>query len=263
MSALRDAMRALSATLSASLGRTGVVAHRLTKGELREEELREAFRPHFPRRFELTSGVIVNLTGAESLQQDLILADSATVPPLIASGSLTVQPIEAVVASIEVKSRATSETVRDGVLKALSVAALVPSTPRGFTQHDGASIGFGETTAKPFGGIIAFESSASRDTVVSAFADAHPRDRPTDKCNALVIPGQFCLCWAGADGGLAPLAGAESPRIAVIDAGEDSLLVFYVTLMQAIRDFRPLTLSMVDYFQAAGVELSAQHFDLS
>ena len=71
-----------------------------------------------PVRERLARGIVVNASGAQSKQQDVIIADSAIVPPLIAGGGLTVQPVEAVVGTLEVKSSATAETVRDGVAKA-------------------------------------------------------------------------------------------------------------------------------------------------
>lgn len=261
MTPLRDAMRALSAQLSASLERSGIVSHTLTKGEMREEDFREALRPYVPRRFEITSGVVVNARGAQSKQQDVILADSSQVPPLIATGGLTVQPIEAIVATLEVKSAATPASVRDGVAKALSVAELMADGPRGFAQQSGAGIGFGQTTAKPFSGIVALTSNGSRPALIEAFATAHPRNQPSNKCSALVVPEEFCLLWASSDGRLAPLAGADVARLAVIDAGHDSLLLFYVALIEAIRQYHAPSLSLLDYFQAAGVDLSVSFFE--
>ena len=213
MSALKEAMRALSGSLAASLDKTGVVGHALTKGELREEDLRAALRPHLPGRFELTSGIVVNASGAQSKQQDVIIADSATVPPFIASGGLTVQPVEAVVATLEVKSSATAETVRDGVAKALSVAALLPDTKRKATEVTGGAVKFVSTAAKPFAGILALEARAARDALLQAFANAHPREALPNRCNAIVVPGEFCACWATAEGHLAPLAGADAPKL--------------------------------------------------
>lgn len=261
MSALRDAMRALSAELSASLERTSSIGHRLTKGELREEDVRAVFRPYIPRRYELNSGVVANAAGQQSRQQDVIVADGSDVPPLIASGGLKVQPIEAVVATIEIKSDATIEAVRDGVSKAVTVAALLPDSKRGFTRSTGSGVVFGETAAKPFGGLLALRPAAPRETLLRAFVNAHPRDAPLNRCDALAVADQFVVTWASPDGRLMPLASAEASRLACVDAGRDSLLVFYVTLMQALRDYSAPALDLTTYFDAAGIESSVQYYD--
>ncbi len=77
----------------------------------------------------------------------------------------------------------------------------------------------------------------------------------------MVVPGEFCLCWASADGNLSPLAGSAAPKVACVEAGDDSLLVFYVTSMEAIRQYTAPALNLADYFQAAGVDLQVRFVD--
>jgi hypothetical protein len=86
MSTLRDAMRALGAGLTAAVQRTAQIEHALTKGEARETALREQLRPHIPKRYGVSSGIVVNLAGEQSRQQDVIVSDAVENPPFIAEG---------------------------------------------------------------------------------------------------------------------------------------------------------------------------------
>lgn len=266
MSILRDAMHALSSELVASVKRTEQLEHNLTKGELREDALRNGLRPHIPRRYELTSGIVVNTDGAQSKQQDLIVSDGVENPSFIASGGLAgssagVQPVEAVVATLELKSVATGPLVEDGVGKALSVAALLPDGPRS-AMKPGIGAQLVKTTQfKPFAGFVALSSSASRDTLLSAWTSTHEQRRPWDRLQAIAVVGDFFACWANEDGHWAQLSYPGADRIAVVSAGDDSLLLLYILMMLGIRDYPAPTLDLSKYAEAAGIEPAVELLD--
>jgi hypothetical protein len=125
-------MGELSSALSYAVGASSLIQHRLLKGEFRERRVIAGLRSFIPRRYEISSGVVVNASGDHSRQQDVILSDSMTVPPLLAAGDLGVHLVETVRAVIEVKSMATAQTTRDAVMNVASVKnccriGLVPS----------------------------------------------------------------------------------------------------------------------------------------
>ena len=246
-------MRALSRGLTTSLEATTSVEHNLTKGELREDDLRTALRPHIPRRYELVSGIIVNSSGEQSRQQDVIVSEGTEIPSFIARGGITVQPIEAVVATLEVKSAATPETVTDGVAKAVSVASLLPEGLRTTHKPDIGSQVIRGISETPFAGIVALRSDRSDTSLVEAFIVAHKDVQPHDRCNALVVVGDFVLCWTDGQS-FAALPGASTPRLARIHAGDDALLVFYVLLMLSISRYHRPELDFVAYLDGAGIE---------
>ena len=247
-------MRALSRDLSTSLERTAGVGHNLTKGELREVDLRTAFRPHIPSRFELTSGVIVNSSGGQSKQQDVVVTEAVETPSFIASGGLTVQPIEAVVATIEVKSVATPTTVADSVEKGLSVAALLPDEFRAtYRPRIGAQLVRG-TMETPFAGTVALTSDASRESLVDAWATAQRDVQLHNRCNALVVIGDFFACWADQNASFAAITGhPDATKVARNDAGEDAMLSFYILLMMALTQYNVPMLDLVKYLDEAGL----------
>jgi len=79
---LREGIGGLSERLRASVRQSSLVKHALTKGEFRESEVADAFRPHLPRRWELSSGVVVNPLGEQSQQQDLSSRTGSSFLPL-------------------------------------------------------------------------------------------------------------------------------------------------------------------------------------
>lgn len=142
---LQHAMGELSSALANAVGATSLIQHRLLKGEFRERRVIAGLRPFIPRRYEMSSGVIVNAGGHFSRQQDIILSDSLLAPPFLAAGELGVHPIEAVAAVIEVKSVATAQAMREAVENIASVKRLASDEPRGF----GASCSSAATCPPP------------------------------------------------------------------------------------------------------------------
>src|SRR4051812_48937859 len=114
-------MHALSTSLRGSLVRSESIGHALTKGEVREEDVADALRPHLPVRFTMSSGVVVNTRGEESSQQDILVTDSSISPPFLTAGRLGLHPAETVAAALEVKSTLTSETLTQSVRGGASV----------------------------------------------------------------------------------------------------------------------------------------------
>lgn len=247
-------MRALSRDLSTSLERTAAVGHSLTKGELREVDLRTALRPHIPSRFELTSGVIVNSSGRQSKQQDVIITETTETPSFIARGGLTVQPIEAVVGTIEVKSVATPASVTDSVEKGLSVAALLPDRLRPTYRPRVGAQSIRGTMETPFAGTVALTSNASRESLIDAWTIAQRDVGLHNRCNALVVIGEFCACWADQNANFAAITGnPDATKVARNDAGEDAMLSFYILLMMALTRYNVPMLDLVKYLDAAGL----------
>jgi hypothetical protein len=90
----RQGMHGLAIRLTAALEASGPLGDSLTKGELREEEIIDAMRPHIPTRYDLVKGVVVTADGQESDPQDIILVDSFTMPPILGRGTTKAVPVE-------------------------------------------------------------------------------------------------------------------------------------------------------------------------
>jgi hypothetical protein len=248
-------MRRLAAGLRASfLGSEGI-DHLLSRGEFRENELAELLRPHVPGRFGRSSGEVTNRTGESSRQQDLLITDAALASPFLSSGRLGVHPIESIYASLEIKTRVDRSGISDAVGNLASLKALQSSEPRAMTSLGSGMLGFGETAQKPFGGIVAFASDVSLDSACRAFLDASRRLPPLDRPNVLFVLDQFTVLWGTDDQKieLDPQAGQAS--LQVFEAGEDSILIFYVALSEWLRAYQPPPLDLLAYLNASGVSM--------
>jgi len=230
------------------------VKHALTKGEFRESEVADAFRPHLPRRWELSSGVVVNPLGEQSQQQDLIISDTFFVPPFVASGGIGVHPVETVSGVFEVKSRGTTADIRDGVQKVASVKALSSDEPTGVRLAKPGAIEFREDVVKPFGAIVCLASEASADSLVNAYLESLAELPTVHRPNALLVLDLVTALWARGQNEHSFFTrpdGAE--RLMQWDVGSDSLFLFYLVLLAALRDAPESALNLEGYLEQAEV----------
>lgn len=78
--------------------------HRYTKGRLRELFVANVLDRYLTAQFGVGSGIVVNQRGDQSDQMDIIIYDNRVLPPFVREQGIGVFPVEAVIATIEVKS---------------------------------------------------------------------------------------------------------------------------------------------------------------
>jgi hypothetical protein len=247
---LQFAMDELSSALSNAVGASSPIQHRLLKGEFRERRVIAGLRSFIPRRYYISSGVIANANGDFSLQQDIILSDSMTVPPVLAAGELGVHLIETVRAVIEVKSKATAQTMREAVKNIASVKRLMPNEPRSFMDMSGGGIAVGETFDKPFGGVIFLDSEAPDITIGNAFRDEVSTLAPNDRPNAVVVVNEFAILWGNLTQGSQALIEPQpmsATEFRLHRFGANALLAFYVVLTKVLADYQAPLLDLISY----------------
>jgi Domain of unknown function (DUF6602) len=254
---LHYAMEELSSALGAAVGASSLIQHRLLKGEFRERRVISGLRTCIPRRYEINSGVVINDSGASSQQQDVILSDSMVAPPFLAAGELSVFPIEAVSAVIEVKSVATSQAVKDAVANIASVKTLMPDIPRALARPGRGLVTVPvSTTLKPFGGILFLGRDISQETVCSAYLEACSGLAPINRPNALVVVNEMTVMWGTVPADLpAPRIHpdpSEGTHLLVHRSDKDALLSFYVNLMTMLREYSAPNLDLISYLNNGG-----------
>lgn len=224
--------------------------HMLTRGEFREEAFMSALEPHFPTRFALSSGEVVNAAGDHSGQQDVIVSDRSHASPFVSEGRMGSHPIESVHASLQIKSTLRPADVADAVANLVSMKRLQPSEPRDWARVSAGALNFGATSAKPFAGIVAYRSDGSADRIQERFAEANADLDPLDRVDALVVLNEFTLCWITDDNAIALGQTADVRSIARRAVGGRALLFFYVLLMKALDDYKPPPLDLGRYYSA-------------
>ena len=104
---------------------TASISHKEVKGRARESIIFEQYlRPYIPPRYSISSGLITDVNGNSSRQQDLVIYDEFNTPVLKDLNSEKLFFPESVLAVVEVKSQLTYDELNDIVLKSASVWGL-------------------------------------------------------------------------------------------------------------------------------------------
>lgn len=127
---------------------TSQVNHRPTKGDFRENILKDFLKKYLPENFGICKGIVIDVDGNQSNQQDILIYDKSFTPRFLHTDDENVLPIESILATIEVKSTLTREELR----KALDNIKSIRSLNKSFSS--GQVI----TTYHPFGFIFSYDS---------------------------------------------------------------------------------------------------------
>lgn len=98
--------------------KTKAINHSLTKGEEREDPLIDFFKANLPKTYSVVKGEIVDKFNNSSQQLDLMIYDNSRNIPLYSGGNY-ILPAEALLASIEIKSKLTQVETRK-ILKSVN-----------------------------------------------------------------------------------------------------------------------------------------------
>ncbi|EGQ7815815.1 hypothetical protein ABVD54_005017 [Vibrio parahaemolyticus] len=91
--------------------------HKPTAGDHRESKVSELLSQHLPKRYAVSSGLIISTDGQFSNQSDIIIADNLNNAPLFDEEHNKIWLVESVYAAIEVKTQLTPSTLQDSIAK--------------------------------------------------------------------------------------------------------------------------------------------------
>jgi hypothetical protein len=103
---------------------TSHIEHMGMRGSSRENMLREYIGQLLPQKFAVGNGIIVDVNGIQSKQQDFFVYDAFNSPVFLRIESSCVIPVESVYATVEVKSTLTKETLKQSIENIRSVKQL-------------------------------------------------------------------------------------------------------------------------------------------
>lgn len=169
-------MRAKSAAI-----RRDFASHRLSAGENREDLVATFLANNLPRKFGVSSGMVISHEGVFSNQADLVVVDEQNNAPLYAAAPNKLWPVEAVYALIEVKTTLHPAEMADAIAKGRKFKAL----KRHFCQA-----GQIQRTTDSLFVIWAFDSAATstvKANLVAALADVPRSEQP----DLIVVPDRF------------------------------------------------------------------------
>lgn len=224
-------MRAKSASI-----RRDFASHRLSAGENREDLVADFLTNHLPRRFGVSTGMVISHDGVFSKQADLVVVDEQNNAPLYAATRNKLGPVEAVYALIEVKTTLGPGDLSDAVAKGRKFKSL---------QRRYCEVGQVQRITDSLFIIWAFDSASSstvKANLITALANVPRSEQP----DLIVVPDRI-VARAGTYLELSKLGQANSPYrtqlhaqhgpnldaliqepVEVGEYGENALLAWYV-----------------------------------
>ena len=103
---------------------TNHIEHMGLRGSSRENILREYIKQLLPQKFAVGNGIITDVNGTQSKQQDFLVYDAFNSPIFLHMESSCIIPVESVYATVEVKSTLTKETLKQSIENIRSVKQL-------------------------------------------------------------------------------------------------------------------------------------------
>lgn len=103
---------------------TSHIEHMGVRGASRENVLREYIKQLLPQKYAVGNGVITDVEGTQSKQQDFFVYDAFNSPTFLHMDSSSIIPVESVYATIEIKSTLSKETLRQSIDNIKSVKEL-------------------------------------------------------------------------------------------------------------------------------------------
>lgn len=164
--------------------RRDFATHRPSAGSTREDLVEQFLKNHLPKRFGVSTGLIISHSGQWSKQADLVVVDDQNNAPLYPDASSKIWPVEAVYALIEVKTSLNPRDLEDAVAKGQKFKQL----PRKFYET-GSSRRIDDSLFV----VWAFEASDNHDTVGKNIFSALKTVPLEEHPDLIVVPDSFVM----------------------------------------------------------------------
>ena len=161
--------------------RRDFASHRLSAGEYREDLVGNFLKSHLPKRFGISTGLVISHNEKFSNQADLVVVDELNNAPFYPESRKQLWPVEALYALIEVKTHLNPSDLKDAIKKGRRFKSL----PRQALElFNGFPIQRGEGSLFV---IWAFESSEPRTlkgNLIDALSDVPIAEQP----DLIIVP---------------------------------------------------------------------------
>jgi hypothetical protein len=205
------------------------------KGRNNELVLGEFLNANLPRRYSVSTGLVVAAGGEESDQIDLIVHDRFHAPAMVDARAWSLVPVESTYAVISVKTTLTKDELRDALNNVASVRKLPRKAAiRYDTDH---KIELEEKyTLRPRGFVFAFKSSwTSPKSADNAFRDLLQNLQDDSRPNAVCLLDQCLLI-------------RKPYTTETVVYTEHALLHFFVFLLRTLDTFPRYQVDLTQYF---------------
>jgi len=243
--------RAISSKMHADFEASAQVAHRGSKGTIRENILRKFLEEgRLPSKYGLGSGEIVGRIKATSRQSDLIIYDKIDGVTLLYDEHTQVYPIDCVYGIIEVKSGLSKTEFIDALEK---IAAFKSMAPHGHVQlsRGGGTVSF--PRSRPFGMVFAYNLAGNSLVSLTAnLREWEQRHPPELWPNYICVLGVGTISHQGKDA-FQKCLNSESITTeswpSSLEYREDSLWNFYSALHDLCARMRLGPVELMSYYE--------------
>lgn len=190
---------------------SGLIEHYGERGRANELALARIFEAFLPSRWDVGTGIVIDATGTQSRQTDIVIFDQSEEPAFFAQTTHLLHPVETVVAAVEVKTTLTKDDLAtDFPQKWDAIAELSSSNGR-----------------RPLQALIAYDCEVSPSTLASELT-ARGENRAPD----LVCVLSRCIV-----GGSAEALGHDRYRVgACLKRNESNLYVMATDNNAIVQD---------------------------
>ncbi|WNF23169.1 DUF6602 domain-containing protein [Mesobacillus jeotgali] len=203
---------------------TGNINHMGERGSSREEILLRYLRKYIPNKYQMNNGIIIDGTGEQSRQQDIIIYDSFNSPVLLNMESTRIVPIESVYSVIEVKSTLNKTEISKCVNNITSVRSLIKNS-------------LGSINSPTAGFVFAFTSSTTLETLLDNLVEANNQVDKHKQISAICVLDKGVIVNISKKGlnDIILLPNEDSTPGIIKNTAENNLMLFYLLLMQYLN----------------------------
>jgi len=222
-------MNEQTASISHSLKHSGM------KGSSGEEVIRGFLRTYLPGRYKIGQGKVVDFQGNESKQTDIIIMDAAATVPFYVDAVNVIVPIEAVYATIEVKTSLVRKSLNEAVENTLALRTLALTSRHSYVRG-GLTVERKPVTSYPASFVIGL--SGERSSRISALYGQYVRYL---KVGDIHFPVLHCCAVLGKGFFFDYYEPDEDRSYARLEdeAGDDTLLLFFLSLIGVMEAAEP------------------------
>jgi hypothetical protein len=225
------------------------ISHPVLKGGANEEIARKFLRQYLPKTLDITTGVIVDSSGNQSRQLDVIICDSAKTPIFFESGETRVIPVECVYAVIEVKAFLDKQELENAYKNMLSVKSLVK---KAYFEQKGIIVTTHTLYGKEWNNwpiqhfVFAYDST-NLDSVISNLISLQNHDEIHKRIDSICVLGKGVILNQGSNGMFCALPSPGS--ITLASATSKPLLLFYVLISVILNQASMKPFNVMSYIK--------------
>ena len=225
---------------------TDMIEHMGTRGASREETLKKYLSELIPQKYQIGTGIITDIEGTQSKQQDLFIYDAFNSPVFLKRETSVIIPVESVYATIEVKSSLSKETLKQSIENIRSVKQLKQTQLKN-------SVWIPNYHNFIFGSVFAYTADVSIDTLHKNVIEIC-NDIPSEEWPSLICvfdKGLFVNVRKNDMRKIEIVPSDQTMWVEIVNDRDVNLYLFYLLLQQHLNATTNFPPDLIKYAEAS------------